>query len=171
MTASSHSLQSDCANCAALCCVTFEFEVSDDFAIPKPANTACPNLDDCGQCKVHDKLEDLGFRGCAVFECYGAGQRVTQEMFEGRSWQNDPSLIQPMASRFRQVRRLHELLMLLEAASALSLPEVEEMQRRSLAEQVDEMVENQSPEQAIEEVGAGVHRFLRSLRRHVGVRS
>ncbi len=170
MTASSHSLQSDCANCAALCCVTFEFDVSDDFAIAKSANTACPNLDDCGQCKVHDKLEDMGFRGCAVFECYGAGQRVTQEMFGGRSWQDDPSLIRPMASCFRQVRRLHELLMLLEAASTLSLPKEDEAQRRSWAEQVDEMVVNQSPDQAIEEAGAGVHEFLRSLQRHVGGR-
>ncbi len=170
MTASSHSLRSDCSNCAALCCVTFEFEVSDDFAIGKPAETACPNLDDCGQCKVHDKLEDLGFRGCAVFECHGAGQRVTQEMFGARSWQNDPSLIQPMAVRFRQVRRLHELLMLLEAASTLSLPKAEETQRRSWAEQVDVMVMNHAPDQAIEEVREGVHRFLRSLQQHIGSR-
>ncbi len=165
------SLQSDCSNCAALCCVTFEFEVSDDFAISKPANTACPNLDDCGQCKVHNKLEDLGFRGCAVFECCGAGQRVTQEYFGGRSWQHDPALIQPMAARFRQVRRLHELLMLLEAASALPLPTAEETQRRSWVEQVDEMVVNQASDQAIAEGGADVHRFLQSLQRHVGSRS
>lgn len=164
------SLQSDCSNCAALCCVTFEFEVSDDFAIGKPANIACPNLDDCGQCKVHDKLEELGFRGCAVFECYGAGQRVTQKFFGGRSWQDDSALIQPMAARFRQVRRLHELLMLLETASSLPLPQAEETQRQSWAEQVDEMIVTQAPDQAIEEVGEGVHRFLQSLQRHVGSR-
>tara|TARA_R110002110_G_scaffold106608_7_gene267186 strand:- start:21 stop:569 length:549 start_codon:yes stop_codon:yes gene_type:complete len=162
------SLQSDCAHCAALCCVTFEFEVSDDFAIGKPAETVCPNLDECGQCKVHDKLEDLGFRGCAVFECYGAGQRVTQEIFGGRSWQDDPTLVQPMSRRFRQVRRLHELLMLLEAAAALSLAQADETLRRSWAERVDAMVSDGPSDEAIEEMGRDVHSFLRSLQRYVG---
>lgn len=162
-----YSLQSDCSQCAALCCVTFEFEVSDDFAIGKPANTACPNLDGRGQCKVHDKLEDLGFRGCAVFECYGAGQRVTQELFGGRTWQEDVSLIQPMAERFRQVRRLHELLVLLEAAAALSLPQVEEAERVSRVAQVDALVAGQTSDDEIDQISKEVHGFLRSLQRHV----
>lgn len=162
-----YSLQSDCSQCAALCCVTFEFEVSDDFAIGKPANTACPNLDGRGQCKVHDKLEDLGFRGCAVFECYGAGQRVTQELFGGRTWQEDVSLIQPMAERFRQVRRLHELLVLLEAAAALSLPQVEEAERVSRVAQVDALVAGQTSDDEIDQMGKEVHEFLRSLQRYV----
>lgn len=162
-----YSLQSDCSQCAALCCVTFEFEVSDDFAIGKPANTACPNLDGRGQCKVHDKLEDLGFRGCAVFECYGAGQRVTQELFGGRTWQEEVSLIQPMAERFRQVRRLHELLVLLEAAAALSLPQEEEAERVSRVAQVDALVTGQASDDAIDQIGKEVHGFLRSLQRHV----
>lgn len=162
-----YSLQSDCSQCAALCCVTFEFEVSDDFAIGKPANTACPNLDGRGQCKVHDKLEDLGFRGCAVFECHGAGQRVTQELFGGRTWQEEVSLIQPMAGRFRQVRRLHELLVLLEAAAALSLPQEEEAERVSRVAQVDALVAVQASDDAIDQIGKEVHGFLRSLQRHV----
>lgn len=162
-----YSLQSDCSQCAALCCVTFEFEVSDDFAIGKPANTACPNLDGRGQCKVHDKLEDLGFRGCAVFECYGAGQRVTQELFGGRTWQEEVPLIQPMAERFRQVRRLHELLVLLEAAAALSLPQEEEAERVSRVAQVDALVAGQASDDAIDQIGKEVHGFLRSLQRHV----
>lgn len=147
--------------------MTFEFEVSDEFAISKPAEAACPNLDECGQCEVHDELEDLGFRGCAVFECYGAGQRVTQELFGGRTWQEDAALIQPMAGRFRQVRRLHELLMLLEASSSLSLPPIDEAQRIFLAERVDAMVTEGASAKSAEELGKDVHVFLRSLQRHV----
>ncbi|MDF1847508.1 MAG: hypothetical protein P1U69_09930 [Parvibaculaceae bacterium] len=163
-------LSADCSQCAALCCMTFEFEVSDDFAISKPANTACRNLDECGDCKVHDTLEDLGFRGCAVFECYGAGQRVTQDMFGGRTWQDDPSLIPLMAERFRQVRRLHELLMLLEAGAVLALPQVDEAQRVSWAERVDMLVSADASDEEIDAVSKEVHGFLRSLQRHVGQR-
>jgi len=166
-----HLLSADCAQCAALCCVTFEFEVSDDFAIGKPAETACPNLDECGQCKVHDELTELGFRGCAVYECHGAGQRVTQELFGGRSWQQDPTLIQPMARCFRRVRHLHELLMLLEVAAALSLPQADEAQRIALAGRVDVMVSDEPSEDAIEKTVKEVHRFLQSLQRHVGRRT
>ncbi len=163
MSLSSPHLQSDCSNCAALCCVTFEFEVSDDFAIGKPAETACPNLDACGQCKVHDKLEDLGFRGCAVFECYGAGQRVTQELFGGRSWQDDVSLVHPMAECFRQVRRLHELLMLLEAAATLPLSPADAAARVSHAKAVDALVIKIPVEREVDDAAALVHGFLQSL--------
>ncbi len=157
-------LQSDCSNCAALCCMTFEFEVSDEFAISKPAEAACPNLDACGQCKVHDALEDLGFRGCAVFECYGAGQRVTQELFGGRTWQEDASLVRPMARRFRQVRRLHELLMLLEAAAVLPLSSEDEACRKAHAEKIDGVVAQSSEDIVIDEAHAQVHDFLQSLK-------
>ncbi len=161
------ALQSDCSRCAALCCVTFEFEVSDDFAIHKPAETACPNLDQAGQCKIHNKLEDKGFRGCAVFECYGAGQRVTQDMFGGRSWQDDVSLLQPMSRRFRQVRRLHELLMLLEAASTLSLSADDEATRLKYLEAVDDLVDELPTEKAFADVAGQVHAFLRTLKAYV----
>ncbi|MCE7998484.1 MAG: hypothetical protein HEP70_06480 [Rhodobiaceae bacterium] len=144
--------------------MTFEFEVSDDFAISKPAEAGCPNLDACGQCRVHEKLEDLGFRGCAVFECYGAGQRVTQELFGGRTWQEDESLMRPMARRFRQVRRLHELLMLLEAAAVLPLSPPDEARRKSLAQAVDVIAAQSSEDIAVDEVYAQVHDFLQSLK-------
>lgn len=160
---SSLSLQSDCSNCAALCCVTFEFEVSDDFAISKPAETACPNLDEHSQCKVHDKLEEQGFRGCAVYECHGAGQRVTQELFEGRSWQQDPTLLQPMSRSFRQVRRLHELLMLLETAGTLPLSLEDDAARVALVKSVDALVIKMPAEQTVDEAVACVHAFLQSL--------
>ncbi len=158
-----HLLSADCARCAALCCVTFEFEVSDDFAISKPAETACPNLDECGQCKVHDDLTELGFRGCAVYECHGAGQRVTQELFGGRSWQQDPTLIQPMSRSFRQVRRLHELLMLLEAAGTLPLSAEDDAARVNHVTAVDALVIQMPAERGVDEAVAYVHGFLQSL--------
>ena len=40
-----------------------------------------------------------GFPGCEVFDCFGAGQQLTQVTFGGRTWREDP------AARRRAVRR------------------------------------------------------------------
>lgn len=77
-------LKADCARCAGLCCVAPAFAASADFAIDKPAGRACPNLGADYRCGIHDRLRDSGFRGCVVFDCFGAGQRLVQETRAGR---------------------------------------------------------------------------------------
>jgi hypothetical protein len=103
-------LRADCANCAALCCVAPAFAASADFAIDKPAGTPCPNLRDDHLCGIHDRLRDRGFPGCAVFDCFGAGQHVTQGTFAGRSWQESPELAGAMFAVLPVMRQLHETL-------------------------------------------------------------
>ncbi len=158
------SLQSDCASCAALCCMAFAFDQSDDFAFDKAAETACSHLDSCGQCRIHGDLDDQGFRGCRVYECDGAGQRVTQDLFGGRSWQDDPSLIKPMSRAFATVRRLHGLLVLLEAARKLPLSVVDERTRTALMVSIHKSVEDLPSDQRLDAMHSEVHAFLRSLR-------
>jgi hypothetical protein len=113
-------LQADCANCAALCCVVPAFAKSSDFAIDKPAGRACRNLaeGDFG-CTIHERLDDKGFHGCVVFDCFGAGQRITQETFGGRSWRDEPGIAQDMFAMLPLVRQLHELMWLLTEALKL----------------------------------------------------
>jgi len=115
------SLLPDCSRCASLCCITLAFDKSNKFAINKEAGEPCPNLATNGLCKIHDKLEDQGFGGCVQFNCHGAGQRVTQEVFDGKSWQQDMSLLQPMSEAFRPMRQIHDLLQLLESAGKFNL--------------------------------------------------
>lgn len=103
-------LTADCANCFALCCVAPAFERSSDFAITKPAGTPCRNLLADFRCGVHDSLRDRGFPGCAVFDCFGAGQRVAQETFGGRDWRTHPGIAEDMFAVFPAMRVLHELL-------------------------------------------------------------
>ena len=103
-------LRADCANCAALCCVAPAFAASADFAIDKPAGTPCPNLRDDDLCGIHDRLRDRGFPGCAVFDCFGAGQHVTQGTFAGRSWRESPELAGAMFAVLPVMRQLHEML-------------------------------------------------------------
>jgi hypothetical protein len=111
-------LRADCANCAALCCVAPAFAASADFAIDKPAGTPCPNLREDFRCGIHDRLRGSGFPGCTVFDCFGAGQHVTQGTFEGRSWQEAPELAAAMFAVLPVMRQLHEILWyLIEAAS------------------------------------------------------
>jgi len=114
-------LRADCTRCAALCCVYFAFDRSDLFAFDKAAGVACPNLDSDHRCSIHADLTDKGFGGCVRFDCSGAGQRVTQELFQGRSWREDPAIAAPMFDAFRAMRVVHELWALLRAAAQLPL--------------------------------------------------
>jgi Pentapeptide repeats (8 copies) len=107
-------LHADCASCVGLCCVAPAFAKSSDFAIDKPAGRACPHLGGDNRCQIHDRLTPSGFHGCVVFDCFGAGQRLTRETFDGRRTPEMFGLL-PI------VRQLHELMWLL--TEALALPE------------------------------------------------
>jgi hypothetical protein len=111
-------LRADCSRCAALCCVAPAFAASADFAIDKPAGTPCPNLRADDLCGIHDRLRDRGFPGCAVFDCFGAGQHVTQGTFGGRSWRESPELAGAMFAVLPVMRQLHEMLWYLSEAAA-----------------------------------------------------
>ncbi|GII31553.1 pentapeptide repeat-containing protein [Planotetraspora mira] len=113
-------LQADCGSCFALCCVALPFAASADFAISKRAGDPCPNLQADFRCGVHSELRHRGFSGCTVFDCFGAGQKVSQITFEGRDWRGAPGTARQMFAVFPVMRQLHELLWYL--AEALTLP-------------------------------------------------
>ncbi|MFC4003277.1 pentapeptide repeat-containing protein [Prauserella oleivorans] len=112
-------LRADCTRCTGLCCVAPAFSASADFAITKPAGTPCPNLLADSRCGIHDRLRDSGFPGCTVFDCFGAGQHLTQVTFGGRDWREDPRLAERMFAAFPVLRELHELLYYLHEARTL----------------------------------------------------
>jgi uncharacterized protein YjbI with pentapeptide repeats len=111
-------LRADCARCFGLCCVAPAFSASADFAIDKPAGQPCPNLRPGFRCGIHDDLRPRGFRGCAVYDCFGAGQRVSQVTFGGQDWRQAPRAAQQMFEVFAVMRQLHELLWYLSEALA-----------------------------------------------------
>jgi uncharacterized protein YjbI with pentapeptide repeats len=112
----SHDLRADCANCFGLCCVAPAFSASADFAIDKPAGTPCRHLREDFGCGIHDRLRPAGFQGCAVYDCFGAGQRVAQVTFGGRNWRQAPDTPAGrkypalMFAVFGAMRNMHELL-------------------------------------------------------------
>jgi uncharacterized protein YjbI with pentapeptide repeats len=113
------SLRADCANCFGLCCVAPAFSASADFAIDKPAGTPCPNLREDFRCGIHQRLRQKGFPGCAVYDCFGAGQKVAQVTFGGRDWRRHPRTAGQMFEVFSIMRQLHELLWYLTEALTL----------------------------------------------------
>jgi uncharacterized protein YjbI with pentapeptide repeats len=112
-------LRADCSNCFALCCIVPAFAASSDFAIDKPPHRACPHLQGDLRCSIHSSLRPKGFPGCVVYDCFGAGQQVSQVTFFGRDWRDDAATAEQMFAVFPIMRQLHELLWYL--AEALTL--------------------------------------------------
>lgn len=156
----------DCARCAALCCVALAFDKGPSFAADKPAGSPCPRL--VGHaCAIHDRLADKGYSGCMRYDCLGAGQRVTQDLFAGRSWRDEPALLAPMMEAFRAQRRVQELRQLLDLAGTLPLDPAQEGARAALRARLSP-AEGWTAERlrAFEtgELPRAVPAFLRSLR-------
>ncbi len=115
-------LRADCSRCVGLCCVAPAFAKSADFAITKPAGRPCLHLRDDSRCGIHGELRERGFPGCTVFDCFGAGQQVTQVTFAGRDWRESPDTARAMFAAFEVMRHLHELLWYLTQALGLEPP-------------------------------------------------
>jgi uncharacterized protein YjbI with pentapeptide repeats len=114
-------LRADCAGCFGLCCVALPFTASADFAVDKAAGKACGSLGEDFRCGIHTRLRDEGFTGCTVYDCFGAGQKVSQVTFGGENWRTGGrEHARQMFDVFPVVRQLHELLWYL--TESLTLP-------------------------------------------------
>lgn len=112
-------LRADCGNCFGLCCVALPFAKSSDFAADKAAGRPCHNLQDDFRCGIHTTLRDKGYSGCTVFDCFGAGQQVSQVTFGGEDWRTSRGTARTMFDVFPVMRQLHELLWYLTEALEL----------------------------------------------------
>jgi len=121
--------------------VATSFKKSADFAIDRPAGRPCPNLGDDFACRIHDRLRERGFPGCVAFDCFGAGQRITQSTFGGRTWRDEPALAPDIFRAFMVMLDLHEIMWHLDAA--LRIPAAEPLHEELAARlrQVDELAD------------------------------
>lgn len=117
---------SNCSRCFGLCCVALPFARSADFPVDKPAGMPCGHLATLSvadhSCRIHASLLAEGYRGCTVFECFGAGQQVSQVTFRGRSWREAPDTAASMFAVFPVMHAIHEMLRHLEEALGWDLP-------------------------------------------------
>ncbi|MEU4995359.1 pentapeptide repeat-containing protein [Streptomyces sp. NPDC021622] len=129
-------LRADCGSCFGLCCVALTFAKSSDFPVNKAAGTPCTNLQQDFRCGIHQDLRQRGYSGCTVYDCFGAGQKVSQGTFDGVDWrQGDKGAAREMFDVFPVMRQLHELLWYL--TEARDLPQARPIRpdvERALAE-------------------------------------
>lgn len=150
------SLRADCERCFGLCCVAPAFSASADFAIDKDAGQPCPNLQSDFRCGIHKTLRQRGFPGCAVYECFGAGQKVSQVTFGGKDWRRAPRTAKRMFEVFMIMRQLHELLWYL--TEALTLQTARPLHRElTVALDETERLTHYSPD-ALMELDVAAHR-------------
>jgi Pentapeptide repeats (8 copies) len=141
-------LRADCARCFGLCCVALPFARSADFAVDKPAGEPCANLREDFGCGIHAELRERGFPGCTVFDCLGAGQKVSQVTFGGRDWRRHPGTAGQMFAVFPVVRQLHEILRYLTEALALPAAGPVAGELRAALERVDRLTRGSAEELA-----------------------
>lgn len=113
-------LAADCAECFGLCCVALPFAASADFPVDKPGGEPCGHLQADFRCGIHARLREAGYRGCTVFDCFGAGQQVSQVTFGGQNWRDDPARAREMFEVLPVMRQLHEMAFHLAAAQPLA---------------------------------------------------
>lgn len=104
------SLKADCSRCCGICCVALYFSASEGFPRDKAAGEACCHLQADSRCAIHSELHRRGLKGCMAFDCFGAGQKVTQTSYAGLDWRGPAGAAQAMFTVFLIQRQLHEML-------------------------------------------------------------
>ena len=118
-------LSADCTNCFGLCCVALPYAKSADFGFDKDGGVPCKSLTKDYRCEIHNNLRTKGFRGCTVYDCFGAGQKVSQHTYEGIDWRGDSALGNEMFQVFLIMQQLSEMLYFIN--EALSRKEVQSL--------------------------------------------
>ncbi|MED3907669.1 pentapeptide repeat-containing protein [Peribacillus simplex] len=153
-----NQLRADCENCFGLCCVALPYAKSADFAIDKDGGTPCSNLQSDYRCGIHENLRAKGYRGCMVYECFGAGQKVSQLTYDGNDWRDNPASAKEMFDVFPIMQQLHEMLCYLH--EALNLEDAKPLHRDLQAAFVDtEYLTKQSPK-SIMDLNVPAHRAI-----------
>jgi len=74
---------------------------------------SCLHLTSEDRCAIHDGLLDGGWLGCVSYDCFGAGQQVTQVAYGGLTWRDLPERTAEVFEVFEIVQGLHEMRFLL----------------------------------------------------------
>jgi hypothetical protein len=149
-------LLSDCASCAALCCVATSFSRSEEFAYDKAAGQACAHVARDFSCAIHAERAVRGFSGCTIYDCHGAGQRATRSFS-----------CADRDAAFLALRVVHELLWLLDGAARLC-PASEPALAHDLAVALEQLDEIAADPRIVDVDVRALRRSVPSLLRRVG---
>ncbi|WP_110181167.1 pentapeptide repeat-containing protein [Nocardioides solisilvae] len=101
-------LVADCGRCTGLCCVLLPFRADSGFGTDKAGGDPCHHLAADDRCGIHSVLRASGWPGCTVFDCFGAGQHLTEHTYAGRSWRDPGANRAEMGAVLSVLRLLHE---------------------------------------------------------------
>lgn len=114
-----NQLQIKCEACSGLCCYALYLCIGESFAIEKKAGTPCLHLQSDFRCDCYPSLHQQHMKGCTIYDCFGAGQYVTQVLYKQDTWQSKPSLKTEVCKTFPLVLQLHQILYYLVLATML----------------------------------------------------
>ncbi|MEO8308658.1 MAG: hypothetical protein ABI616_11540 [Pseudomonadota bacterium] len=130
-------LRPDCGNCCGLCCVVPPFDAEQGFGHDKLARQPCHHLQADFRCGIYGHLEEKGYPGCVAFDCFGAGQRVTQELFGGVNWSQSPEIATEIFDSYERLRPLHELMAMAQLAIGKTNDEAQLQALHKLISEID----------------------------------
>jgi hypothetical protein len=134
------NFRADCSNCCGLCCVVPDLLAVQGFHVDKPAETPCVHLNNVHRCAIHATRPMHGYPACGGFDCYGAGQWITQRLFGGAKWTDSDDLAEQMFAAYRQWIPRFAAAALIESA----LPYVRDDARCSLVVRMMELTDEQT---------------------------
>ncbi|WP_050635400.1 hypothetical protein [Candidatus Stoquefichus sp. SB1] len=100
------SLKIRCHQCHGLCCVALYFSKIDGFPENKMAGKPCHYLLENNQCHIYDSLKERKMKGCMIYDCFGAGQIVSQRLPSWRHCEN----IMEIFEVFQTIMQLQQML-------------------------------------------------------------
>lgn len=128
------TLAINCEECCGICCAALYYTKMDGFPEDKAAGKPCGNLRDDFKCSIHNKLMECKLKGCIAYDCFGAGQKVTQAIYGGLDWKKNLKLAEQMFQVFLTVFELHQMLWYLIQAGMNSSDDV-------LTNHIDHLIE------------------------------
>ena len=102
-------LKIDCGKCSGLCCVSLYCMKTDGFPSNKAAGVPCKHLRSDFRCDIHSKLAVKNMRGCLAYDCFGAGQKVTQKCYPNINWKSDADKANEIFQVFTIIFKLHQM--------------------------------------------------------------
>lgn len=159
-------LRIDCASCSGLCCVALYCMKTDGFPADKAAGVPCRHLMGDHRCDIHRELAARNMRGCLAYDCFGAGQKVTQALSPGVDWRSSPHRADEIFQAFLAVARLHQMEWYLLEALALTAEQTLEAELDALIAQNERLTALPPGElmgRETEAYQADVNRLLRQV--------
>ena len=141
-------LKIDCEKCSALCCIALFCTRTDGFPANKDAGIPCKHIKNDFRCDIHSKLVSKKMRGCLAYDCFGAGQKVTQLYPFGVDWKSNPNQAGEIFQVFMIVFQLHQMEWYLIEALSLAVDEHLKSDIMELISQ-DEQMTAQRPDEIL----------------------